>query len=78
MDKNQKENYLILLILIKRITLQRNDISISTNEIILYLNNFKFLDEKINKRKLVSFLAEKESKEIVDFLWTNAIVNPKI
>jgi hypothetical protein len=36
------------------------------------------MDEVPTKKKLLDFLKDSDKKEIVDWLWTQAIINPKI
>ena len=78
MNKEERENLLFLLILSKKVQLMRDGANISFNELLDYLNEFYFMDDKPNKTKLLKFLKHSDKKEIVDYLWTQAIINPKL
>jgi hypothetical protein len=68
MNKEERENLLFLLILTKKLQLLRDGTNISFNDLLDYLNEFYFRNEKPNKTKLLKFLANLDKKEIVDYL----------
>ena len=78
MNKEEREKLLFLLILNKKAQLSRDDANISFNEILNYLNDFYFSKTSVTKNKLLNFLKDSDIKEIIDWLWTQAIINPKI
>ena len=78
MNIEERERFLFLLILSKKAQLLRDGTNISFNEILDYLNEFYFMDSNPTKAKLVKFLKDSDKKDIVDWLWTQAIINPKI
>jgi hypothetical protein len=67
MKKADRKTYLLLLILLKKEFLLRDGTNITLDDLLLYLNEFYFLNASITKKKLLNFL-EANEKEIIDFL----------
>lgn len=69
---------MLLLLLIKRYQLLKEETNVSFDDLMLFLDKFYFEKDKLNKSKLIKFIQEDNNKEIIDFLWTESIINPNI
>jgi len=76
-NENERAQYIFVLALTKKIELNRDGIDVSLNELFLYLEKFYFKFRKRSVKSLNKFLYEDNKDEIVEFLFSEAIINPK-
>ncbi|NOQ50085.1 MAG: hypothetical protein GQ557_00270 [Mycoplasmataceae bacterium] len=79
MNNEEKEKYLLNILIIKMLQLiAEDDIKIDINDLTNFVNKYEFKQIYFGKRELIKFVRTKKTSEIVDFVWTEAIINPKI
>ncbi len=78
MKKERKAEFLLLLLLIKKYQLLESNINITFDDLLHFLDKFYFNEGKFTKAELLRFTKVDNNKNIIDFLWNEAIINPKI
>jgi hypothetical protein len=68
MKSQQKIDFLLLLLLIKKFQLKSEDTNISLNDLMIFLDKFYFDKEKFSKKQLTTFVKDDNNKVIVDYL----------
>ncbi len=79
MKSSKKVQFIISILIIKIIQLQlEEDITINLNDLLLFLDRYEFSQSNLNKKSLINFANGDKTKEIIEFLWINSIINPEI